>query len=336
MRGLGGVYRRGQVWWVRYYRGGQEYRESARTEDKDVAVRLLHSRLAELPTKGVPPEMVTFEDLAQGYIQARIINGVKGGHLLWSKARVTNLSTIFAGMRAVDITTSGLREYAQRRLALGASPGTINRDFGVLRRMMILAVQAGSLTRRPHIPRLREAQPRQGFLEHAEYLAIRSHLPAPYRDVIDFGYRTGWRRGEILTLEWRDIDRAAGVIRLRPEASKTREGRVLVLSAPLRELIDRRWHSRGLGNPYVFHEAHTHLQGFRNAWKRACKTAGMPEKLIHDLRRTFVRNALRAGIPERVVMQMTGHKTRSIFDRYHIISERDLGEAAAKLAAYMA
>ena len=85
---------------------------------------------------------MTFQDLAQGYIQARIVNGVKGGPLLWSKARVANLSAVFAGMRAVDITTAGMREYTQRRLALGAAPGTINRDFEVLSRIIILAVQA--------------------------------------------------------------------------------------------------------------------------------------------------------------------------------------------------
>jgi hypothetical protein len=154
MRGQGGIFRRGQVWWIRYHRGGQEYRESARTADREIAIRLLHSRLAELPVKGLPqPETVTFEDLAQGYLQARIVNGVKGGHLLWPRARVANLSTVLAGMRAVDITTAGMREYAQGRLASGAAPGTVNRDFGVLRRMMILAVQAGRLTRRPHVPR---------------------------------------------------------------------------------------------------------------------------------------------------------------------------------------
>jgi hypothetical protein len=120
MRGQGGIFRRGQVWWIRYHRGGQEYRESARTADREIAIRLLHSRLAELPVKGLPqPETVTFEDLAQGYLQGRIVNGVKSGHLLWSRARVANLSTVFAGMRAVDITTAGMREYAQRRLASG-------------------------------------------------------------------------------------------------------------------------------------------------------------------------------------------------------------------------
>src|SRR6267378_7561417 len=70
-----------------------------------------------------------------------------------------------------------------------------------------------------------------------------SDLPA-FQDVLDFGYLTGWRRGEVFTLEWRDVDRQAGVIRLRPEMCKTREGRVLVLSQPLRQLIERRWHAR--------------------------------------------------------------------------------------------
>jgi integrase len=67
-------------------------------------------------------------------------------------------------------------------------------------------------------------------MEHADYLAIRQHLPADHQDILHFAYLTGWRRGEVLGLEWRDVDRAGGVIRLRPEMSKTREGRALVLS----------------------------------------------------------------------------------------------------------
>ena len=216
-----------------------------------------------------------------------------------------------------------------------AAPGTVNRDFAALSRMFTLAMQAGKLSRRPHIPRLQEAQPRQGFFEQADYLAVRSHLPSPYQDVLDFGYLTGWRRGEILTLEWRDVDREAHLIRLRPEHSKNRTGRVLVLSAPLQAVIARRWHARALGDAHVFNEAFRHVQGFRYAWERACKAAGLPGKLFHDLRRSFCRNAVRAGIPERVVMSMSGHKTRSVFDRYTITSEADLHIAAEKIAAYV-
>ena len=289
MRGLGNVYKRGPVWWIRYHRRGREYRESARSTERADARAFLKQRLGDLRQgrlSGLAEERVTFAELSADYLQERAVRCADPKALKWSKARVNNLGTIFAGMRAVDITAGRIRDFAAARLAEGKAAGTVNRDLGVLRRMFILAIQAGKLSQRPHFRKLTEASPRQGFMEHSEYLAIRRQLQADHQDILDFAYLTGWRRGEVLGLEWRDVDRAGGVIRLRPEMSKTREGRALVLSAPLREVIERRWRGRALGCQLVFHRDSRSLDHFKDVWRRACKAAGLPRKLFHDLRRT--------------------------------------------------
>lgn len=84
--------------------------------------------------------------------------------------------------------------------------------------------------------------------------------------------------------------------------------------------------------PWVFHRNAQPIKEFTVAWQRVCRRAGLPALFFHDLRHTAVRNMIRAEIPERVVMQIAGHKTRAIFDRYNIVREGDLQEAARKLS----
>ena len=150
----------------------------------------------------------------------------------------------------------------------------------------------------------------------------------------------GWRRSEITNLTWKNVDRKHGIVRLEAGETKNGEARTVFLDDELQEAFNQQWQSRKARNtlsPYVFpnHKGNGKIKDFRFAWFSACKKAGVGRMLFHDFRRTAIRNMVRSGTPERVAMMISGHKTRSVFDRYNIVNDTDLKAAAKRQAIYL-
>ncbi len=168
---------------------------------------------------------------------------------------------------------------------------------------------------------------------------MRGALPNHQKVPLSLGYWTGMRRGEILTLRWEQVDLERGLLRLDPGTAKTGEGRVVPMVGDLPAVLTQ-WRLLTLKEwtacPWVCHYQGKRLTRLTRAWDRAARRVGLDGKLFHDLRRTAIRNMVRAGVSERVAMTISGHKTRSVFDRYDIVSERDLHEAAARVTAHFA
>ena len=127
-------------------------------------------------------------------------------------------------------------------------------------------------------------------------------------------------------------------------ADKNEQGRVFPFTAELRRVllaqrvIRERCRRAGHVTPYVFVRVDaagrpSAIKSFRHHWRLAAKAAGVPGHVPHDFRRTAARNLVRAGTPETVAMRLTGHKTRSVFERYNIVSDGNLAAAAARIDA---
>ena len=159
-------------------------------------------------------------------------------------------------------------------------------------------------------------------------------MPKDVRPIALFAYNTGCRKSEILGLRWDQVDLLAGVVRLRQGETKNGEARVIPLVPELIASLTEGCASRG-GCPWVFTRSGERILDFRGAWDGACVRAGKPGALFHDLRRTGVRNLVRAGVSTTVAMAISGHKTDSVFRRYNITSEEDLTAAAMKLSGHL-
>ncbi len=341
-QGSGSVYQRGKIWWLSYYVNGKHACESARTKDKSIARGLLQSRLGQIAEGkfvGLRPDRITFAELVDDFLEDYRINSKRS--LKDAERSASVLRHAFGARRAQSVTSSDIVRYVSSRQSAGLSNASINRELSALKRMFNLGLRDGKILHKPHIAMLEERNIRKGFFEWQDFTKIRKELPKYLRAPMTFAYLTGWRvRSEVLRLCWNNIDFGPGTVRLEPETTKNREGRLIYMTPELRALLnDQRKKTKAFQLTakrivqLVFHNQGRAIVNYYKAWHKASKQAKLPERIPHDFRRTAVRNMVRAGIPERVAMQMSGHKTRAVFDRYHIVSDTDLREAAAKLSS---
>ena len=357
---MGTLYKRGAVWWIKYYQNGVGMRESSHSTKESKAKKLLKLREGDIE-HGLPvnPKLnrIRFDEAADDLETEYAVNGRRSADELERRIRL-HLTPHFGGRRLATITTPDINTFILKRQAdvietgegderkeRKVSNGEINRELTTLKRIFNLARQNGKLVQVPHIPMLKERNVRTGFFEREQLERVLDLLPPAVRPAVQFAYITGWRiPSEVLPLQWRHVDFEARVVRLDPHTTKNDEGRTFPFTDALQHLLEaqKAVHDRLKAEevlcPWVFHRTGKKVKGkritrFTKAWRKACEKAGTPGRIPHDLRRTAIRNLVRAGIPERVAMQLTGHKTRSVFERYNIVSECDLVEAATKLNA---
>jgi integrase len=336
-RGEGGLFRMNgsRMWYGQWYREGKQVRVSLKTDVKEKAKRELRRLMGE-NEGGAAPENLTrklrYGNLRQALLDDYTFRGNKslqtlkdGSETIWGLAALDQFfgyTKTALGLPVKSISIDKIREFIRKRQEEKIGNAAINRSLAMLRRMLNIARIDGKIQFMAVVRLLKEPPARKGFVEREQFETVLSKLPDHLRPLATFLYYCGVRVGEAKQIVWSQIDLKKALVRLEGEQTKTSEARIIPLPDVLVSVLKNVRLKQGL----VFDS-----RGLRDDWSKAVKAAEMPNLLIHDLRRSAIRNLIAAGVAEKVAMSISGHKTRAVFDRYHIVSTDDVVKAMQKL-----
>lgn len=330
-----------------------------RAENGTHARQLIRELLREIENStavALDAANMTFEDLAAyfekhhlqpaRYVDGRKVSGVRS--LIPALAAVSALRAHFGARRLRSITYSDLDAYRVTRLKTPTQHGkqraiaSVNRELSKARRMFNIAVQRAWLAESPfkrggslisnaderHRERVLSRAEEAQLLRAIESEPKREHL----KGIILIALDCGLRRGEILTLEWGDIDLARRTITVRAFNAKTARSRMVAMTIRAYEDLTARFYAA----PRSQDERVFNIAGVKRSFRSACRAAGIDDFRLHDCRHTFITRAIRAGLAPIEVMRVSGHTTMSAFYRYANLDADTVFRAAAALDAYHA
>ena len=289
-------------------------------------------RLAQLASAGPGNVLTTLGELSDWYLSLSEVRQ--------KRSYDRDVQTLTNLMRLIDpelhiakLNRGVIETYRQHRLSerngrrkATTAKSTVNREVRILNHALNLAVEFEFLHRNPAkgIRMLREQNQRERILEPEEYhLLLKHSFDFPHlRDVIIVAVNTGMRQQEILGLTHGELDWQGKVIRISGARTKSGEGRTIPMFPPVQEALKRQ--PRGLRTDRVFLYRGRPLKSVKTSFAKTCRLAGVQGFWFHDLRRTFITWMAREGKSERLIMAITGHKTRSAFDRYRRIREDEV------------
>jgi integrase len=339
-RGTGSVYpmKGTKVFWIKYHRNGEAIRESSGETCRKKAEKVLQKRLAEVAVGtflGPKLEKVPVSELAEDLLRDYRINGRKSIDDVEARWKL-HLKPFLGFLRAVQVTSSLVQRYIDKRQEEGAKNATINRELAALKRMFNLGRESTPPKVRevPYIPMLKEDNVRTGFMDMKQHDSLARECAKVglwLTAVFEVGYTYGWRHEEVLRLKVSQLDFFAKTIRLEPGTTKNDDGREVAMTQPVFELLSRCAAGKGPDDWLFTRTDGKPVKDFRAAWDKVCLAAGVPGLLFHDLRRTAARNLRKAGVAETVIMKIGGWKTRTVFERYAIVNTSDMKEAMQTL-----
>ena len=341
-------------YWINYrLPGGRQRREAvgysieeARDADGKRRSQKRENRIFDIK----PEAKMTFHELAEWYLG---LEKVKALASYWRiKIALERFNSEFGEVVVSQTKPADLENYQAMRKREGRADNTIDSEIGAAKTMVFKAfdndlVGGETLRTFKRVKKMlkRNANARSRILSREEFDRLLLCSPAHLQGLLITGFYTGMRLGEILNLTWDRVDLKDRVIRLEAGDTKDREPRVIPIGRePYDLLANIRGRIRRAGDgSHVFLYKGKPIKSIKTALRHACDKAGITHGrfvkagfVYHDLRHTFNTNMRKAGVPESVIMQITGHSTREMFDRYNTIDTEDTRRAIDQLQAYLA
>jgi integrase len=337
-KGTGSVYQRAgtQYFWCQYVVNKKIIRESTHALTKTEATEYLNKKLLEVSSgKAMDP---VAGKLLIGKLVDRMFAAKRNGTI--PGARSVELDVIrwnangkqfFGDMPVKELNKQTLTAYVEKRKEDGAANGTVNKEISILR----AAFKYEEIETSIKWPRLHESNIRKDFLPEDKANALAAECAKVglwLRAMFALAMSYGWRKSELMMLKTSQFDLAERTIRLEPGTTKNDQGRTVLLNAESYELVkacaagkkrEDYLFTDNDGKPLFRIECGRPVSTWRKTWRAVCKRAGVPDLRFHDLRRTSARNNRRLGVPENVIMKLSGWSTASMFKRYSIVSTDD-------------